>query len=89
MKNLTPGYKKYIENRKWTKGNEQDYLNQLMSGELWNINTNPHHSTISKDKLLRNYIASAEKRIMWGTYVEGGEEVIDHARNLLMNLDGG
>jgi len=67
----------------WTTGNEKEYISLLVSGKYRN---SPSANPVSAEKLLDNYIRSAELRKEWGTF--GGEKgvnadaVISYAKEL-------
>ncbi len=69
----------------WSKANEMEYVNQLISGELWH--TLPRRPDIPTAQILRNYITSARNRIAWGTYFPEGEEIISHAQEAVARLE--
>jgi hypothetical protein len=64
----------------WSKQNEIDYINGLVTGSVFQRS---HVRETTTEQVLVNYIKSARKRMEFGTYVLGGEEVIQHAQNAL------
>ena len=73
----------------WTTNNELDYLRGLFSGAHFKGPGCIHRTELPLDKLLRNYIKSAERRQKWGTF--GGVDprvVIAEARTMLDKLSG-
>ena len=65
----------------WTTGNEKEYIDGLVSGK--NLHNCPHTCAISVDELLSNYISSATRRKICGTFGSvNATEVIAYADKL-------
>lgn len=58
-----------------------DYVTQLVSGKVFDKNSG-YAPRLTPKQRLGNYINSARKRMARGTYVTGGQEVIDYAITL-------
>ena len=72
------------DGKSWRLADEINYINELVSGEY--LDKCPHKCEAPVVDLLRNYVRSAERRLLWGTYVNGGAEAIKHARKQLSSL---
>lgn len=64
----------------WGFAREMHYARSLVEG--WSA----HTRTIPTKRLLQNYVRSAKKRIVWGTYVTNGEEIIQYVEEAIASL---
>ena len=69
----------------WSTQNERDYVDSLISGEAFKDRQKPQ--SVPTKQILENYIASAKKRIEYGTYVPKGEELIKYVERVVAKMD--